>query len=217
MSASITDLYKRIRRRKHLRDEHRAKHQRRRTLREIRAIQHLRAAIDHIHREPRVMFDDTSVELIPKAARAVAGYVNGNYTTWPAVLRLFPHARHISIAVTSSVHAHCLDVEPGDATNADAAAWFRRFKERERKNHTHAKPIFYTSASNVAALVSALRAAGIARHEYIVWAAHYNGHRHVCSPKACGYPAAEATQWTSSSHSRSLDESKLTPAFWQRG
>lgn len=214
----ISDIQKSIRKRKHNREAHRRKHHPRRTLREMRAIQRLRARLDAIHKLPRVMFDDTNVSLIPKGAKAVAGYVNGNYTTWPDVLREFPDAKHVSIAVTSSAQAECLDVEPGDATNADAAGWYRRFKEAAAKNHTpHRRPIFYTSASNVAALVSTLGAAGINRNEYIIWSAHYNGSRHTCAPDKCGYPYAEATQWTSTAHNRSLDESKVTVAFWQRG
>lgn len=160
------------------------------------------------------MFDDTSVELIPRSARAVAGYVNGAYVTVPALRRRFPKARVVTIAVTSDVVADALDIELGDAANADAPHWYRRFK-RERPQRRQ-RPIFYTSASNVAALAATLQAQGIARHQYVVWSAHYNGHRHICSRNACGYPKAEATQWTSSAHGRSLDESKLTLAFWNR-
>lgn len=214
----ISDIQKQIRRRKRNRELHRRKHQRRRTLREMRAIQHLRARIDGIHSLPRVMFDDTTVSLIPKSAKAVAGYVNGIYTTWAGVLYNFPHAKHVSISVTSRILADCLDIETGDATNADVADWHRRFKKAAAHNKTpHRKPIFYTSASNVGALVSALRSAHIGRSEYVVWSAHYNGSRHVCSPGGCGYPKAEATQWTSTANHRSLDESKVTVAFWERG
>lgn len=214
----ISDIQKSIRKRKHNREVHRRKHQKRRTLREIRAIQHLRARLDAIHKLPRVMFDDTTVSLIPKSAKAVAGYVNGLYTTWPQVLHNFPNAKHISIAISTAAQADCLDIEPGDATNAEAAAWYRDFKTAARKNHTpKLKPIFYTSASNAAGLIAALSAEGIARSKYILWTAHYNGSRHVCSPSGCGYPKAEATQWTSTSNNRSLDESKVTVAFWERG
>lgn len=173
--------------------------------REARAIQKLRATLDHLRSAPRVMFDDTSVDLIPKNAKAVAGYTSGLYPTFPTLVKLFPKARRVSIAVASSEYADVLDIEAGDATNADAAPWFYR-KATNRG--------FYTSASNAAALISALAAAGVRRDRYTLWTAHYDGTRHVCSPKSCGYPAAEGTQWTDRSNNLSLDESKLKASFW---
>lgn len=166
------------------------------------------------------MFDDTSVELIPKSAKAVAGYVNGAYATYSRVLYDFPKARHIGITVNSGGMSDCLDIEPGDATNADAAAWFHRFKGAAQANRKPSrKPIFYTSVSNLDALVADLNAAGIKRAAYKLWSAHYGEGKHVCSPEACGatHQHADATQWTSSSHSRSLDESRVKPSFWERG
>lgn len=212
-----------LRRRKHLREQHRAKHQGRRAQREAKAVRTLRASIRallDLRSSPRVMFDDTSVELIPKAAKAVAGYVNGNYTTYPSVLHDFPEARHVSITVNSGGMAECLDVEPGDATNADAAAWYRRYKGAVTANHKpHKKPIFYTSTSNADSLVATLAGAGIKRGDFKLWTAHYGEGKHVCGPATCGltHHHADATQWTSSSHSRSLDESRCQPSFWERG
>lgn len=213
-----------LHRRKRNRERKRHRHQGHKARREAKAVRSLRAQIrallDLLHSSPRVMFDDTSVELIPRAAKAVAGYVNGIYTTWPAILRLFPHAHHVSIAVNSSAIADCLDVEPGDATNADAPGWYHRFKEHAKKNHQlHRKPIFYTSASNADALVAALAEHRIKRGHYKLWTAHYGDGKHVCGPHTCGLTRheADATQWTSSSHSRSLDESRCKPSFWERG
>jgi hypothetical protein len=210
--SALDRLRKRLHRRKRNRERKRRLHQGRRALREARAVQHLRALIDRFRSKPQVMFDDTSVDLIPRSARAVAGYANGLYKTVPALRRRFPKAQVVTIAVTSDVLADALDVEPGDATNADAPGWFRHFKA----HRPHRRPIFYTSASNVAALVEVLHGAGIERHAYLIWSAHYNGHRHVCAHHVCGYPKAEATQWTDRSNNRSLDESKLTLAFWDR-
>lgn len=211
MTRAIKKIRERIRRRKHLREAHRRKHQKQRTLREMRAIQHLRAVLDHLNSEPHVMFDDTSVGLIPKAARAVAGYVNGSFLTFPSLRALFPKARRVSIAVNSTVDAHFLDIEPGDATNADAPGWFDRHDHQK-----YGKAGFYTSASNVAALIQTLADHGIARNEYIIWSAHYNERRHICSPDVCGFPAAQATQWTSTANHKSLDESKVSHGFWAR-
>jgi hypothetical protein len=203
-------LRARLHRRKHNREVHRRKHQPRRTLREQRAIQHIRALIDHLREEPRVMFDDTSVDLIPRAARAVAGYVNGVYVTIPALQLRFKGRRIVTIAVTSLARAHYLDIEGGNATIADAAGWWNRNKE-------HGARGFYISESEAAALVAALERAGVHRHEYVLWTAHYDGTRHICGPKSCGCSVeADGTQWTDRSRGKSLDESWLRLSFWRR-
>lgn len=207
----LAKLRERLHRRKHNREVHRRKHQPRRTHREMRAIQKLRKAIRRqlrILAAPRTMYDAVVVDHIPKDAKAVAGYVNGNYQTFPSLKAGWPKARKVSIAVTSSVDAHCLDVEPGDATNGDAPGWFFR---HDRKKY--GKAIFYTSASNVAPLMAVLEQAGIKRADFKVWAAHFTNHRHVCSPDVCGYPSADGTQFTT--HQESLDESALRPSFWE--
>jgi hypothetical protein len=206
----IDRLRERLHRLKHNREAHRRRHQPRRTLREQRAIQHLRALIDHLRKEPRVMFDDTSVDLIPRTARAVAGYVNGIYRTVPALRLRFKGRRIVTIAVNSLGRAQFLDIERGNATIADAPGWWNR-------NRAHGARGFYISESEAAALVAALEAAGIHRHECVLWTAHYNGRRHICGPNTCGCPVhAGGTQWTDRSNNRSLDESWLTLAFWRR-
>ena len=213
----LEKLRRRLHKRKANRERKRRHHQGFRAKREARVVRRIREAIRALlRRGPLVMYDDTSVGLIPSDAKAVAGYVNGNYATWPDVLRLFPHARHVSIAVTSGVVADCLDVEPGDAANADAPGWYRAFKRAAAKNkQPHRKPIFYTSTSNADALVAELATHGVARHEYKLWLAHYGDGKHICGPDTCGLCRckADGTQWTSTSHGRSLDESYLRPHF----
>lgn len=208
--SAIDRLRKRLHRRKHDREVHRRKHQPRRTLRERRAIQHIRVLIDHLRREPRVMFDDTSVDLIPATARAVAGYVNGAYRTVAALRLRFKGRRIVTIAVNSLGHAMFLDIERGNATIADAPGWWERNKD-------HGARGFYISESDAAALVAYLEAHGIHRHEYVLWTAHYWGPRHICGPKTCGCSVeADGTQWTDRSNHKSLDESWLRLAFWRR-
>lgn len=195
-----------IRRRKLWRDRARKRGNKRATLREIHFIQRLRSRIDHIHRLPRVMFDDTDVDLIPKSARAVAGYTGGSWPTFFSLSRLFPNSRLVSIAIRSADRGQFLDVEPGDATVADFPGWFR--------NHPHARG-GYCSESNAAALVGAARAASIGPEHFVLWTAHIGHGRHICGPKTCGCPVqADATQWTWTSNGRSLDESYLHPSFW---
>lgn len=199
-------IRRRIARRKKWRERARRNHNRPATLREIRAIQRLRARIDHIHRLPRVMFDDTDIDLIPASARAVAGYTGGSWPTFFRLAARFPKARLVSIAVRSADRAQFLDIEPGDATVADFPGWWDA--------HVHARG-GYCSESDAAALVATAEAHGIKREHFVLWTAHVGHGRHICGPKTCGCPVqADATQWTWTAFGRSLDESFLHPSFW---
>jgi hypothetical protein len=185
--------------------------------REAKAARYLKLLISREERRrrrraPKVMFDDTSVELIPKDAPAVAGYVGGLYRTWPSVVAGWPRAHKLSIAVNSSQDARCLDIEVGDATPADAPAWVRR----QQKRNPHEVPVLYGSISVMPEIVAHMDAAGFHRREYLLWSAHYTFHAHICGPRSCGYPTkCDATQWTSQALGRSLDESRLSSEFFR--
>lgn len=156
------------------------------------------------------MFDSVTVREIPADAEAVAGYANGEWPTFALLSRTHPHARRLSIAVNASADADCLDVEPRDATNAEAAAWVRRQQARGVK-----RPAVYTSVSNARALLTALKRAGVERRDIRLWTAHYTGRPHRCSPLCrFGFWArADATQFTDRSHGRNLDESLCADSF----
>jgi hypothetical protein len=156
-----------------------------------------------------IMYDSIDPAQIPPAAEAVAGYVNGHWPTYPALVTRWPHAEHLSITVTSSAEADCLDVESGDASISQVYGWLRR--------QSVYRPVIYTQASNVAALAQTMTANGIKRGDYRLWSAHYNGTAHICAPDTCGYPgviACDGTQWTSHSGGKNLDESELVPDFF---
>lgn len=160
---------------------------------------------------PTVMFDSINLDQIPADAPAVAGYVGGNWPTYAQLAKRFPKARRLSIAVASSQDAECLDVEPGDATNDTAPRWVQRQLARGVK-----KPVVYTSASNVKALLASLAVHGIQRSEIRLWTAHYTFHPHVCGPQ-CGFgiaTTADATQWTDKALGRNLDQSLCARSFW---
>lgn len=75
------------------------------------------------------MFDAVpdGVDTIPGNAQAVAGYVDGFYVSFPALLhRFWPHAHCLSIAVHPGEDAACLDVETGDAGIGDVPGWLDR-------------------------------------------------------------------------------------------
>ena len=142
-------------------------------------------------------------------ADAFAGYVDGRWPTFPLLDALAPPGTHLlSIAVFAIDNADCLDIETGDATNAQAPEWV------SRQLHAGAsRPCLYTSASNVGALVTAMR--GFSRSQYRIWSAHYSG-KHTCGPASCGAAPVpcDGTQWTDASHGRSLDESVLADDFF---
>lgn len=205
----LDHLRERLHRRKANRERKHRLHQGNRARHEAKAVRTLRAQIrvllDRRHRLPLVMFDDTNIDLIPRSARAVAGYVGGSWPTFWHLKAWWPRARRVSIAVNSGEHAQFLDIESGDATIEDAPHWWTT---------TPGARGFYISESMATALAAHLERSGIHRHKYVLWTAHYSG-RHICGPKSCGCPVeADGTQWTSSSHERSLDESHLSPSFW---
>lgn len=161
---------------------------------------------------PVEMYDDVTVSLIPVTAQAVAGYVDGRWPTLAQLEAKFPKAQHIiSIAVFAKDNAMVLDVERGDATVAEAAAWVKRQRGLGKK------PAVYTPLSQAQALVNALAAAGLTYStDYLLWTAHYNYQPHLCSPK-CGLGfklVAHATQWTDRAEGKSLDESLCSAEFF---
>lgn len=129
------------------------------------------------------MFDSTNASNIPPGSVAVAGYADGAFANIGDMIRDFPRAKHLSIAVNSAVDASCLDIETGDAVPADAPGWVRRQHARGLK-----RPVVYANTSTIAEVVDALTNDGIKRSEYLVWTAHYTGVPHV-------EPGSDATQF----------------------
>lgn len=164
---------------------------------------------------PFTMYDSVNVELIPEDAKAVAGYVNGQWKTYPKLIVKFPKAAKLSIAVSTNAIARCLDVESQDATNEQAAAWVRAAHERGVK-----RPIVYSSVSNWPALEQQMKADGMprgwpGRRNYRRWTAHYTGVQHRCTRKCDpGFRGkAAATQYTNHALGRNLDASWCSAGF----
>lgn len=167
------------------------------------------------------MFDDVNVSLIPKDARAVAAYVDGHYQTWAQVVREFPNAKKVRIAVFGQDNGDALDVEPGDASISQAAAWVKRQKASWSKSkHDVRLPVVYTAVSWAASLQVALSKAGLRQgRDYLLWTAHYSPSKgeHICN-SGCGFgfkSVADATQYTDRALNRSLDESLTRSTFWK--
>lgn len=160
-----------------------------------------------------VMYDNVEVSLFVPGGDAYAGYVNGLYANISAV-RAYAKAQGaqvVDISVFASGDATCLDVEPGNATPAQAPGWVKRQIARGIR-----RPIVYSSASQMDTVLRYLRGAGISRGQVRLWSAHYGAGRHICGPATCGMVsvACEGTQWTDRSHGRSLDESALADNFF---
>jgi hypothetical protein len=158
-----------------------------------------------------VMFDAVDTGQIPNGPAAVAGYVDGAYVTAPELAARFPNARLLTIAVSAAHDADCLDVESGDATPADVPGWYERQRARGVE-----RPAVYASASVMqTSVVPLVRSGAIARPLVRLWSAHWAG-EHICSPSTCGAVSMgmDATQWTSRSFGRDLDESLVVADFF---
>jgi len=172
-----------------------------------RAIKRLEAEL-----ETRAMFDSVTISEIPKSAGAVAGYTGGSWPTYWDLVKEFPHAFVLDIAVASSYDARCLDIESGDATVAEAIPWLRRQHARGVK-----RPRLYIAVSGASQLLALLDDAGYRQgRDYLLWTAHWTFEPHLCGPHSCGAlqsTTADATQWTDQALGRNLDQSLVSPEF----
>ena len=152
------------------------------------------------------MEDDVTTGEFTPGCEAYAGYSTGSFANMTAVRAYAAGQNARSFAYSGNVNAlsgaNAIDMEPGLASTSDAAAAYRAGIR-----------YFYCSASSVSAVVSNLSAAGIPRPRYKVVSAHYSG-EHICGPSTCGYPQADATQWTDTYLGRSLDSTVMNATFW---
>lgn len=163
-------------------------------------------------RRPTTMYDSIDVGQIPSNARAVAGYVGGRWPTFAALAQAFPHAQRLSIAISASESAACLDIEQGDARPEQAAEWVRW-----QLGNRQVRPVLYASASQIDAILASLEAAGIHRSQVRFWSAHYGHGRHLCGPATCGEvrsTSVDATQYDDHALGRNLDVSVLRRSFF---
>lgn len=163
------------------------------------------------------MWDSAENDQFPPGGAAYAAYVDGhlgNQPNYDWVVRSFPGARHLSIALFASDNADALDVENGAAGTADIPGWHARQAARGV-----VRPVIYASAYTMdIGVLPVLSAAGIARASVRLWTAHYGSGEHICGPgpgscKALRIPA-DGTQWTSSAMGRVLDQSLLLSDFF---
>jgi len=161
------------------------------------------------------MYDTALNDQFPAGAAAYAGYVDGGVGDQPNyayVVRTFPKAEHLSIALFADNNADALDVEPGASAPSDIPGWYARQVARGVQ-----RPVIYASASTMNdSILPVLSQAGIARARTRLWSAHYGLGEHICGPRSCGALSVDAdgTQWTSSARGLVLDQSLLLENFF---
>jgi hypothetical protein len=147
---------------------------------------------------PYQMYDSVTPSAIP-GGKAVATYADGPYAASPAAL----HGRNVTWIDTNGTDpqgATVLDVEPGDATPAGAAAWAGQRLDA----HPRALAVIYTMRSEWAAAQTSIAALPHWQQHHIRWwIADPTGTPHLV-------PGSTATQWYWGTH---YDISTVNPGF----
>jgi len=118
----------------------------------------------------RTMYDAVTARNIPTTAVMVAGYIDKiKLEPWSAAdWARFPSAVKVEIVKKAGTNGgHVLDVEPGDATPAEAPGWVRM------RRAAGAIPTVYCNTSTWPSVRAAFRAANTAEPYY--WLARYDG------------------------------------------
>lgn len=134
--------------------------------------------------QPYWLYDSVNPSSLPSSSQAVAVYANGHYAAAPGQVG----KRGLTLWIDtngSDPHADVLDVEPGDATPAQAAAWVQQ-KLDASPNST---AIIYTMRSDWGAVQAAIShlAWWMPSHTKY-WIADPTGYPHLV-------PGSQATQW----------------------
>jgi hypothetical protein len=155
------------------------------------------------------MYDSIDAAAVPDRAEAVAGYIDGQWPSYVHFPRNGDHKWIVSIATSWQHLAMVLDVESGDATNAQAASWLSLLHRHGMK-----RPCLYTSLQNIPPLVESLRIRGHPRRSYRLWSAHWTDHAHVCTA-ACLDDLGEPPGATQYANLQSADlDVTLTHVWW---
>jgi nucleoid-associated protein YgaU len=148
----------------------------------------------------RLMYDSVTAADIPADAAMVAGYVDGAYAWTAADWALHPAAQHVRIAVFADTNdGHVLDVEPGNATPAQAPGWVTM------RRHAGVDPTVYCSLALLPVIERAFAQAGVAEPHW--WIADWTGSPHIAE-------GSVATQYASSEQSGGHYDLSQVAAHW---
>jgi hypothetical protein len=134
--------------------------------------------------QPYQLYDSVTPSAIPSSSQAVAVYANGNYAATPGQVG----KRGLTLWIDtngSNTHADVLDVEPGDATPDQAAAWVQQ-KLNAKPNST---AIIYTMRSQWGAVHDAV--------SHLAWWMPSHTKYWIADPTGVPHivPGSDATQW----------------------
>lgn len=142
--------------------------------------------------------DSITATSCTKGLAVYAGYFNGSFANLNSFRSAFPAASYIlAITPNGMKGARCIDCEPGDASVTAAAQFVSAnlpTTPPAQGRNDQGKPMVYCSAGDSQAVINAVSALGISRSQWILFSAHWIG-SHICAPGACGFPAADATQY----------------------
>lgn len=157
----------------------------------------------------RTMYDSTTAGDCPRDGDLYAGYIDGRYADYGAMVQDFPDRGHVRISVDASGSAaDVLDVENGDATPAQAPGWVGR----QRALGT-ARPTLYCNRGNEGAVDQALHDAGVAAGDAAFWIATLDGTM-VSGATAHGYPIVACQSEGSAQTGGHYDRSVVFDAAW---
>jgi outer membrane biosynthesis protein TonB len=146
------------------------------------------------------IYDSVNPTAIP-GGKNVATYANGPYQASWADVSGRGDVLWIDVQ-GNNIGANALDVEPGDATPAAAAAWVKAKLEK----YPNSKPIVYTMRSWWPAVAASMNTLPGWMHPHIkYWIADPTGYEHIL-------PGADATQWY---WGKSVDITTAKPGFWK--
>jgi hypothetical protein len=137
-----------------------------------------------------VMADSCSASALPAGLPAYAGYVDGRWPSFYAIVPRFGKVAHCVSITTQHNNARIIDCELGDATPETAARWLvdrvptglggRWSAQFARQTGVTAtwRPGVYFAAANRAAVLAAIKAEspGLVRSSFVLWEADWTGH-----------------------------------------
>lgn len=156
------------------------------------------------------MFDAVNPDNIPADAPAVAGYMDGAVSEWPANAWDKWHVPMLRITVLANDNGQAFDNEQGDAPASEIASAVSAKIEREEW------AVVYTSRDNYSTIVGTLASKGLRfadasqwpKPGVYLWAADWTNVAHLTVSWASITPVA--CQWTSGN---TYDTSELAPGF----